>query len=760
MTLLWLVAAAVVSVRPLKLVRFRRISLHDQSGPWTPSAASLGRPSCAVYFAVTLLSASMAQPVAAQISCATQPTATCTNGTLPRPTRSDLSGIPGLTGGTLYVGPNGRAHIPPDCPKPDVYLNLQDAIGCIAPGDRILVRPPGGANNYYQSAVLDFTGHASGTAAQWIAIAPDPIAGTVVFEGGGSTRGGEGIIQVVNAHYLAIGGFTVQNTTDNPVLAYGVNVAASDHVVVFDNTITGASGAGLVFSRGSRDVLAYLNHLRNNARLNAAGTYTTQGGGWPASSGTAPDGPFYCVSFQDNDISESYGECLDLLFVNGGEVTHNNIHDCLSANIFLDGSTNIAVHRNLSYTTTDLASFRRPNVGRAEGLLIAKEYNQAGRMWVNCSSSIINNIFDSNSIGIEYSGYGHVVPPSGVTLTDANYGRDTYGDLKIAHNSILSAGYQGVLGSGYGVRVGTSYATQDTPSGTNVLLNNFIYSPTQRYGIEVGASRLWTNPDATLAAYNFGELTQLANRPQPLSSGTPFAISDISPYRPKGPPEVGGGNPNTLTFTPRDYDFVDRSPAAPTVGAFERAAPNPCTSPCPAGGTYDGSNCFVLSAPSGTSAFVSGAGLFYTPIATPHCPMQGTSFDGSNCFVGTGPDITTSSAEGVVTTTLWPYVFSDNSMYFGTVVSSYFGCADGTECLSVYVSEGWSFWGCYQGTAPAGTAAFASGGSLYYTPAYSYSCPTGNATFDGAQCFVLSAPSGTTPFVSANALYYTPTCRP
>lgn len=55
-------------------------------------------------------------------------------------------------------------------------------------------------------------------------------------------------------------------------------------------------------------------------------------------------------------------------------------------------------------------------------------------------------------------------------------------------------------------------------------------------------------------------------------------------------------------------------------------------------GSYDTANCYVGTAPSGTSAFIWGPdsnnlNFYYTPINGNQCPLAGSSFDGNACYV-------------------------------------------------------------------------------------------------------------------------------
>jgi hypothetical protein len=54
---------------------------------------------------------------------------------------------------------------------------------------------------------------------------------------------------------------------------------------------------------------------------------------------------------------------------------------------------------------------------------------------------------------------------------------------------------------------------------------------------------------------------------------------------------------------------------------------------CPNGGTFDSSNCYVGTSPSGETAFIWDENFYYTPVGCCDCPQPGSSFDGANCYI-------------------------------------------------------------------------------------------------------------------------------
>lgn len=82
-----------------------------------------------------------------------------------------------------------------------------------------------------------------------------------------------------------------------------------------------------------------------------------------------------------------------------------------------------------------------------------------------------------------------------------------------------------------------------------------------------------------------------------------------------------------------------------------QAGAGACSDPCPKGGKYDGANCIVGSAPSGTKAFLYSNNYYYTPLPGNRCPVPGSRFDGANCFVQPAPKGTK------------PFIYANNWYY-------------------------------------------------------------------------------------------------
>jgi hypothetical protein len=74
-------------------------------------------------------------------------------------------------------------------------------------------------------------------------------------------------------------------------------------------------------------------------------------------------------------------------------------------------------------------------------------------------------------------------------------------------------------------------------------------------------------------------------------------------------------------------------------------------------GSWDTRNCYVGTAPTGTTAFVypnNTGNFYYSPVNGNQCPLPGSSFDGGNCYVTAIPN----STWGFIWNNSW-YVKSD-----------------------------------------------------------------------------------------------------
>ena len=100
-----------------------------------------------------------------------------------------------------------------------------------------------------------------------------------------------------------------------------------------------------------------------------------------------------------NSIHDSYGECADVLAVDGATIEGNKIYNCVSTNVFVSNSQNVTINRNWISANTD--RYDRPEYGyRATGIQLANEGSWAG--WSLRNVRITNNIVEWVSQGIRY----------------------------------------------------------------------------------------------------------------------------------------------------------------------------------------------------------------------------------------------------------------------------------------------------------------------------------------------------------------------
>jgi hypothetical protein len=110
-------------------------------------------------------------------------------------------------------------------------------------------------------------------------------------------------------------------------------------------------------------------------------------------------------------------------------------------------------------------------------------------------------------------------------------------------------------------------------------------------------------------------------------------------YNELGFPNYDNPNTNTLgdhkqwwddsdshTYTPLFIDLVDDYNQSLERGTMP-------TDRCPDGGTFDGSNCYIGTPPSGETAFIWDEKFYYTPVGCCDCPQPESSFDGANCHI-------------------------------------------------------------------------------------------------------------------------------
>ncbi|KAK2170739.1 hypothetical protein LSH36_1g25004 [Paralvinella palmiformis] len=149
----------------------------------------------------------------------------------------------------------------------------------------------------------------------------------------------------------------------------------------------------------------------------------------------------------------------------------------------------------------------------------------------------------------------------------------------------------------------------------------------------------------------------------------------------------------------------------------------PSSGECPAGTSYDGANCFIMSAPWATTAFIYDNN-FYTTARKTCAESTQFSFDGANCryVKSPGPN---------------PFIWND----------AYYSDKSGGTCPT---GSTWDGAHCYFQHAPWATSPFIWNGYFYTT--FRKRCFQGE--FDGANCLIMTPPEGATAFIYDNKYYY------
>lgn len=148
------------------------------------------------------------------------------------------------------------------------------------------------------------------------------------------------------------------------------------------------------------------------------------------------------------------------------------------------------------------------------------------------------------------------------------------------------------------------------------------------------------------------------------------------------------------------------------------------TANCPIG-EFDGDDCYVTTAPFGTTPYVGSGVLYNTRRSVAGCAIG--TFDGANCALPAPIPGTTAFVEG-------------NGLYTTSFTHCDLGWFDGANCAI--------------GQLPAGSTPFVYANILHVTPQPGNVCPVGN--FDGANCAIGPMPAGATQFMYNGWLHITP----
>ena len=108
------------------------------------------------------------------------------------------------------------------------------------------------------------------------------------------------------------------------------------------------------------------------------------------------------VRFAGNYIHDNHGAGLDLLLLNGGDVSSNVIHDNVGVQVSLDNATSVTLEQNFIYNTSE-AQFFTNGLPAVSIELTNGAYTLANPLNQN---RIQNNIVLYGSINLLYSNLG------------------------------------------------------------------------------------------------------------------------------------------------------------------------------------------------------------------------------------------------------------------------------------------------------------------------------------------------------------------
>jgi hypothetical protein len=237
-----------------------------------------------------------------------------------------------------------------------------------------------------------------------------------IIEGWGGVGDYASVFGMWRVGNIAVQGLEVRNTgvPDANHGGYGIRVSESDSVQIYFNTVHDTARHGIITSGSSMEVVG--NEVYNTVMRNQ----WFQSSYWDAAVASDPAGNQWGYKIIGNSIHDSYGECADVLAVDGATVQGNKIYNCVSTNVFVSNSQNITVDRNWIFENTDKYNRRDYNY-RATGIQLANESSWVG--WSLKNVRITNNIVEWVSQAVRYW--------KGRTGGSV---RDTYGSLYVGFN--------------------------------------------------------------------------------------------------------------------------------------------------------------------------------------------------------------------------------------------------------------------------------------------------------------------------------------
>jgi hypothetical protein len=215
------------------------------------------------------------------------------------------------------------------------------------------------------------------------------------FDGWNGVADYGAVLSLWRVSNIAIQGLVIRNTgvPDAEHGGYGVKVSDSTHVKLYYNTVHDTARHGISTEGHQIEIVG--NEVYNSVMRNAG----FRSDYWDAGVASGTHKSQWGLKLIGNSVHDSYGECVDVLNVDGAVVEGNRIYNCVSANLFVSGSQNVTLNRNWVYANTD--NYNRKDYGyRATGIILANEGGQYG--WSVRNVRITNNVVEWVSQGLRY----------------------------------------------------------------------------------------------------------------------------------------------------------------------------------------------------------------------------------------------------------------------------------------------------------------------------------------------------------------------
>ncbi len=363
------------------------------------------------------------------------------------------------------------------------------------------------------------------------------------------------LVNLSTSEYIDFEGFEIRHSNDR-----GLSFYQSKHLRIAQNNVHHTYNRAL---GGSGDhILIEKNHVSHASLINENRKMcsgNTCAGGWPAAVSTIfwwDTGAWSKdIKFRENLVHDVWGEGIDALYLDGGEIVGNTVYNAFSVNIYLDKARHILVDRNHLYST-DPAYYRADKPHPANGISFSVEAATPQSTLPTEEITISNNLIYGTGRGITY-------------WHDAanKHPQNSYRAISILHNVILDT-YAEPL---YIAEVAPKQAGHLLPSlglvANNILAKGRVISqhyilgdPTAwRFSNNNWIGGLPTDPVVSHPNSHAQPPLWLSNQHFAGASPTSFRLQPTSPNR-------GAGLPSSVTS---DFWGTPRSRTSPTIGIHE-----------------------------------------------------------------------------------------------------------------------------------------------------------------------------------------------